>query len=152
MKLEEGIVSQNIGQQNRLMREALGHDKSQRAWKYQIQYAASEDWHDAFCFTEAEFLPQDFEVMNYYTSTHPSLWISKTVTGVKFIREGEELVGKYTLVHNIVRRNIRGNVEVVARCRDEQERVDCLQKYFGIVLDEDEKLAIKGWKAELVHA
>ena len=145
-------MSQNIGQQNRLVQEALGHDKSQKVWVYQIQYAPDGDWYGTFCFTEAEFLPQDFAVMNYYTSTNPSVWISNTVLGVKFIREGEDLIGKYTLAHNVIKRNIRGHVEVIAECANEEERIACLQEYFGIVFNETEKRAIKGWKAELGQA
>jgi len=54
----------------RLIRDSLDEctDESQRVWIYQVRYTPRSDWISNFCFSEAEFLPQDFKLLNFYES------------------------------------------------------------------------------------
>lgn len=116
---------------------------------YQIQYKPGGDWLSALCWGDDEYIRADFDVMSYFTSTNPASWLSDTVMGVKFIREGQEIVGKYTLAHDTFKKNLRGQVEVVLTCKSEADRVLGLEKYLGIRLSEEEAAAIRGLPAEI---
>lgn len=119
---------------------------------YQIQYKPGGDWHSALCWGDTEFIPADFDVMSYFTSKHKASWLANTVMGTRFFREGEEVVGKYTLAHGTFKMNMRGNVQVVLDCKTEAERVAGLEKYFGVKLNAEEMEAIVGWPSAIVDA
>lgn len=58
-------------QSTRLMHQPINDttDRSQKWWVYQKTHGFEGEWQPCYCFTTAEFLPQDFEVMNLWTST-----------------------------------------------------------------------------------
>jgi arylamine N-acetyltransferase len=60
-----------------------------------------------------------------------------------------EIDGSMTLNQDRVRWRKLGKVVLEKRFATEGERVEALERYFGIVLDEDEKAAIKGTAAEI---
>ncbi|KAJ4288744.1 hypothetical protein N0V88_007278 [Collariella sp. IMI 366227] len=85
-------------------------DPSQRAWVYSIRENDAADWTEMYSFTETEFFPGDFEVMNLRTMTAPQSFFVQSVMW-----------------------------EIIERLGNEEERVSALEKYFGIVLSQEER-------------
>ena len=152
LPLIEAKVSPGIGMQElRLVRQNIlaNTDASQRLWIYQTRHSTSDPWKSVYCFTEVEFLPQDYQMMNFYTSQCRFCWFTYKVVAVKMIREGEEIVGTISLNETAVKRRIKGKAEDLEQCRTEDERVDALGKWFGIKLTAEERRGIKGMVTDL---
>jgi hypothetical protein len=66
--------------------------------------------------------------------------------------EEEDVVGVITMADGKVKQRIRGNTETLVECVSEVERWDVLEKWFGIVLGEQERLGIRGLSTELKGA
>ena len=113
-----------------------------------------------------EFLPEDFELVNYFVSTHPDSFQTRMVLVVKFLRgvvdrdgdgdegDGEEgkeerIYGKRMMVGGTVKENLGGKTRVVRVCGSEKERVDVLEGFFGIRLGGEEREGIRGRVGEL---
>ncbi len=112
-------------------------------------------WNSFFAFSEIEFLPADFEVMNFFTcqNTGEINFQRRTVLIVRFLRgreEGDGVVGKVMLVAGEVKRNNGGMTSVVLVCKTEEERVKALREYFDIQLVEEEISGIRGRNVELL--
>lgn len=121
-------------------------DPDQRLWIFQSREAPTGLWLTNYCFTELEFLPEDFEVMNFKTSCARTSWFTYTVVCCKFLLDEneEEIIGSITLVGNELKRKIRGSSERLATFKSEIERVEGLEKWFGVILTDNEKVGIKG--------
>lgn len=119
-------------------------DPDQRLWVYQHRINPDVEWLSIYCFTELEFLPQDYQVMNFYTSQSRTSWFTYRIACVKMIMEKGKLVGTVMLVGGDVKRRIKGHTEHLETCENEQERVKALEKYFDIKLGPDEIGGIKG--------
>lgn len=152
----------NVGpaQRSRLLRkripDTVSQSPDQALWVYEVQFSPGDhSWHPRYCFSEVEFLPNDYEVMSHFTATHPTSWFTWMVVCVKFIAEtnketGElEIVGDVTLTGDEVKRRTRGKRELLAKCESEDERVDALEMFFGVKLSGEERAAIKGTKTAL---
>jgi hypothetical protein len=63
--------------------------------------------------------------------------------------EGEDVVGVVTMVGGKVKQRIGCNSETLVECTSEVERWEALEKWFGIVLGEQERLGIRGLSTEL---
>lgn len=57
--------------------------------------------------------------------------------------------GKRMLVNGVVKENLGGKTEVRVDCETEEERMQALDKWFGMRFTEEEKAGIKGWGTEL---
>lgn len=124
-------------------------DPSQRLWVYQHRKDNDSPWTFAYCFTELEFLPQDYEVMNLMTSTNRKSFFTYRVMCVKTILEDEEVVGTLILFENEIKRQVKGQTEILMTCETEQQRVEGLKKWFGISLTDDEQQGILGTVTQL---
>lgn len=155
-------ITPNIGTQElRLTRDFLPTQTERtpglERWIYQYRNAPQNPWNSFYSFSDAfEFSPIDFEAMNFYTSAHPQSFQTRQVLVVKFLRrlkEGstteQEVYGKRMLVDGVVKENLGGRTRVVERCRTEKERVEALERWFGICFSEEEREAIRGWRTEL---
>ena len=156
LPLISGHVEQNLGPQEiRLIYSTIEQqiDQSKMLWIYQYRNGVDKDWNSFYCFPEFEFLPQDFEIMNYFTSTSQggTNFQTRTVLIVRFLREEESIVGKVMLVDGVVKRNLGGQTEIVKICEGEHERVKALKEYFAITLTEEEKEGVKGRNVELLN-
>ncbi|KAI9373827.1 hypothetical protein BJX61DRAFT_361902 [Aspergillus egyptiacus] len=155
LPLEESAISTSIPPtQMRLAREPLPEavDQSQRFWIYQIRFHPESHWVPLYAFSETESLPQDFAIMNFYTSQMPSSWFTQMVVCVKhFLDErGEELQGLYVLAGGEVkRRKAMGGSEVVQRLEREEDRVRALERWFGVRLADHEVVGIRGLGSEI---
>jgi arylamine N-acetyltransferase len=157
LPLVSGHIEQNLGPQEiRLVHDNIPGqtEGAQKLWIYQYRNGEDKEWNSFYSFPEFEFLAQDFEIMNFFTSTSQGEvnFQTRTVLIVRFLREGERIVGKVMLVNGEVKRNMGGKTEVVMVCGTEAERVQALKKYFAITLTEEEKLGVKGRNVELLGA
>lgn len=150
--LETGDVLDSIGaQQLRLIYSSIAPTTSpdQNLWIFQRRYSPSDEWRTAYCFTELEFLPRDYGVMNYYTSTCRTVFFTYAIIVVKLVMEGEEIAGEIILTDSEVKRRIRGQTEHLMSCKSETERVEALERWFGLRLTGEERRGIRGTVTEL---
>ena len=124
-------------------------DQEQRLWVYQHRYDPQSEWAPMYCFTELEFLPQDYEIMNFWTSQSRKSWFTTTVVAVIMMMEEEEVTGTMTLIGGEVKRRQEGRTDHMRMCEKEEDRVTVLKQWFGVVLREDEKAGIRGLITEL---
>lgn len=152
LRLVDGEVTRNLGtQEMHLMYENIvsNADPRQRLWVYNIRNNKNDYWKAAYCFTEVEFLQQDFEVMSFFVNASPQSWFTTTVVAVRMLVEKHEIVGKVMLWGGDVKENNGGRTKLLMTCESEEERVEMLKAKFGIVLDKEEQEAIKGTPAAL---
>lgn len=157
LPLISGHIEQNLGAQEiRLVHSTISQqtDQSKKLWIYQYRNGIDKEWNSFYCFPEFEFLPQDFEIMNYFTSTSQGVtnFQTRTVLIVRFLRQEERIVGKVMLINGEVKRNMGGRTEVITLCETEGERVRALEEFFSITLTEEEKDGIRGRNMELLGA
>jgi arylamine N-acetyltransferase len=141
------ISPRKIRLESRAIAESYG-DHSNKLWCYDVCYnpgnGAESVWTPVYCFTETEFLPQDYEIMSWYTSTHPKSLFTKYLMSTKMLMNDpcEMIVGNVTLFRDAIKETIGSNGQVVQICTTEAERVDALKTVFGIELSEEEKKSI----------
>ncbi|EEH20917.1 hypothetical protein PABG_03148 [Paracoccidioides brasiliensis Pb03] len=125
-------------------------DQSQRLWIFQTQPNPESEWRDAFCFYEIEFLPQDYEIMNFWTSKHPKSFFTKKFFCTKFLlnEAGDDIIGTLVLMGIYLKRNINGNVEELASFNSEDERISALGRWFNVHL---EPLEVRGMRDSVVE-
>ena len=123
--------------------------KDQLLWCYQFRYGEDRPWIDGYSFTETEFLPQDFQMMSFFTSTSKTSWFTYRILCLKHLMEDGKLVGEIRLYENEVRRRVRGESELLATLTTEDERVQALEKYLNVKLSEPEVLGIQGMVTQL---
>ncbi|OJJ42608.1 hypothetical protein ASPZODRAFT_105044 [Penicilliopsis zonata CBS 506.65] len=116
----------------------------QALWQYEIRNGEDTTaWTPAYCFTETEFLPEDFAMMNYFVSTHPSSWFTFCIVCVRMVLDEDGvLVGDLTLFNDRLKRRMGAQAEEIAVFTTEDERVGALESYFHISLSELERAAI----------
>ena len=155
MLLEEDVVSTCITpSESRLTRDSLAEfvDKTQKVWIYQIRYTPDSEWLPHYAFSEVEFLPQDFGVMNYATSTGRNSWFTQSLVCARVILDeetGTQPQGLYILVGKEVKKRLQGQTEVVATFETEDDRVAGLGKWFGLHFRDDEVEGIQGLVSQI---
>ncbi|KAK9319146.1 arylamine N-acetyltransferase 1 [Lipomyces orientalis] len=152
LPLIDGSISANIGPQKiRLLRQCIPQhtDRTQQLWCFDHSNDGGLIWTPTYAFTDIEFLPEDFAIMNYWTSTHPTSWFTYNIVVVKTLLEDGEVVGHVTLFQQEVKRRIRGRSEILDTLSSEEERVRALSQWFGITLTEEEISGIRGMSSEL---
>ncbi|KAF2178215.1 arylamine N-acetyltransferase 1 [Zopfia rhizophila CBS 207.26] len=126
-------------------------DSGQRLWVYEHRIDDQSDFCTTYCFTELEFLPSDYNLMNYYTSTNPKTFFTQTIIGEKKILGGKDngdLVGNLILGNNLKWR-IHGKKEREINFESEDDRVKALEEFFGIKLGQVERHSIRGLTSEI---
>lgn len=128
------------------------NDRTQRMWVYST-YDAAKGWEEMYSFTEMEFFPEDFEVMNHFVMTKPQSYFVQTLLAYRVtMNETGDLLDELILHKDSVKRKHANFTEVVEQLQNEEQRVRALEKYFFIRLTEREKSAIKGLASELKDA
>jgi arylamine N-acetyltransferase len=127
----------------------------QELWVYEYWHIGLKRFMPGYCFTEAEFTPADFEVMNLWTSTSRTSFFTYTVLCTKMILGEDEqpfptIVGHITLVGDKVKQVLEGESEVLVTLSSERDRIRALKKHLDIILSEAEKNGIRGMVTELV--
>ena len=120
-----------------------------KLWCYDVCLKPGKDgeedkWIPYYCFTETEFLPQDYEMMSWFTSTNKKCFFTYTVVVMKMLLDeaGEKIIGNITLVNDGVMKNVGADREQLRTLKTEQDRIEALKEFFGIELTEEEKKEI----------
>lgn len=146
------IAPRRIRIQSRSIAESYSKERTStpKMWCYDFCYepagTADDKWLPVYCFTETEFLPQDYEVMSWFTSTHPNSFFTRNVTCTKMLMDEskEKIVGNNTLFEGTIRETIGTNRKLLKECTSEAERVQALAEIFDVPLTEEEKNGISG--------
>jgi arylamine N-acetyltransferase len=124
----------------------------QKLWVYQHRISENSDFKDMYCFTDTEFRPRDFEIMNFWTSKSPTvIFTQKLICNKLILAEGDkekEIVGTLTLMSDLKKR-VGAKSEVLKDFTSEEQRIEALAENFGITLSEIEKESIKGTANEI---
>lgn len=121
-------------------------EDASKLWCFDVCRQPGAEWLPTYCFTDLEFLPQDYEVLSWYTSTSPRMFFTKLMMATKLLMddEGNEIIGDLTLVNDCVRRTIEGNREVIAEFKTEMERIQGLKTIFGVTISDEEAISLEG--------
>jgi len=154
--LEDGNIVQNVPtSQGRLVYRPIAEntDSSQSLWSFEVQNSPESSWVPQYCFTEVEFLPQDFSVMNLSTSQSRKSWFTQKFVLTKVIldKERERAAGNLTLSHDELKQRLNGRTDTLETCRTEQQRVMVLEEHFGVKLRPDEIRGIQGLPSEIIQ-
>lgn len=154
-KLEDGIEFESIAPRRiRLQKRSIpesyanGTDVERpQLWCFDVCYKPGGDdekWIPTYAFTETEFLPQDYEMMSWFTSTNKKCFFTYCVVVTKMLLDdaGEKIVGDITLINDTVRKNVGKEREVLRECKTEEDRIKALKELFDIDLTEEEKKGI----------
>ncbi|KAJ5949268.1 hypothetical protein N7454_000852 [Penicillium verhagenii] len=153
--LQEGETAPHIGNNSemRLIKDTLDEfvNKAQKVWIYQTRYSPTSDWVPSFCFSDVEFLPQDFEMMNVNVSTSRTSWFTQAVVCVLMIMDQSEenIIGQYVMSGKELKKRVHGESQMLQILQNEDDRVKALAKYFGISLRQNEIQGIQGLSSEL---
>lgn len=138
----------------RLVHRAIApNTTSQHVWVLELKNTTTNQWSAGYCFTEFEWLPQDFEILNYRTSRDPKSWFTYKLVLVRTLIDDETRtrpVGTIILTGAKVERRIgTGKKEVLVEAKSEAERVRALEQWFGVVLRPDEVRGIQSMPTEI---
>lgn len=160
LPLEPGLASTQISPaQMRVVHDNIPNnlDPSQKVWIYQHRYDEDQEWMPMYCFTDMEFTPADVESMNYAPWRARDTFFTHKVVANRFTtdREHENLSGSpdelalegnidgaVTINHDVLKWRRHGKKIVDLPFKTDDERVEALQKYFGITLAEEDREAI----------
>ncbi|KAJ3494652.1 hypothetical protein NLG97_g3941 [Lecanicillium saksenae] len=118
---------------------------SKPVWIYSMRFGGEDKpWREMYAFADTEFLPSDFDVLNYYTLHASPFTRIIVVQSIFFDRITDGASGTLSLVNDRVMQNIRGQDEVLATLKNEDERVEAFEKQFGIKLSQEELDAMQG--------
>ena len=120
------------------------HDSSQRVWVCECRSHDVGTWAPSYCFSELEFGPDDFEVMNYMTSTSRTSWFTYSIMCSRMLMEEGKLVGSTTLLGRVLKQRVDRKERELKTCDSEDERLQVLEEHFGIILSETERRGILG--------
>lgn len=154
LPLQEGATATCIApSEMRLIKDTLVEftDKSQKLWIYQTRHNPEGSWVPNIAFSEAEFLPQDFRVMNFSVSQEPSSWFTQAFVCMRMVLDltGKEVVGQCIMSGKEVKRRIKGETEVLQILENEEDRVKALAKYFDMHFRTSEVEGIRGLTSQL---
>ncbi|KAI9680271.1 MAG: N-terminal acetyltransferase [Bathelium mastoideum] len=129
--------------------EDPGQKEQMRVFETRVE-GKEERWAPLYAFTRhLAFDGRDYELMNWCVATQPDSWFTRKMVCIKFVREGEELVGAMILDGDTFTRRIRGEKEVLLQCQTEEERVDGLRRWLNIEFSKDEVKEITGLSSAL---
>ncbi|KAF1363246.1 arylamine N-acetyltransferase 1 [Lizonia empirigonia] len=125
-------------------------DPNQRLWVYEHRPDEESDFVMMYCFTELEFLPSDYAVMNYFTSTSKHSWFTRTiVVEKKILDDAGELAGQLIMGDNDVKWRMHGEKERQIEFESEKDRLDALEEHFDINFGEVERVGVQGLPSEI---
>ena len=125
-------------------------DPSQRLWLYQVRETPDREWQAQYCFTETEFLPRDYEMMNFWTSqSRVSIFTQSILMAKMVMDEKGVLVGALTMFNGEVKKKVGTETVESRSCGSEKERLEVLKEWFRVRLTEKEQKGITGLVTQL---
>lgn len=153
IRLTDGEMVPNVPpSEGRLVYKAIAPftDSNQRMWIFEVRSSPEKSWTPQYCFSELEFLPQDFSVMNYYTSHSRISWFTQILVLMRLMLDTKQNpVGTTTLSSNELKIRVHGRSHLIMTCKTEEQRVQVLEDYFGAKLWPDEVDGIRGLPSEI---
>ncbi|OAA47154.1 N-hydroxyarylamine O-acetyltransferase [Metarhizium rileyi] len=145
----ESIAPRKIRLQKRSIPEHVptSDGDAQKLWCYDVCFQPDAEggvrWTPAYCFTETEYLPQDYEMMSWFTSTCPRSFFTQSVMCSKMLMDdaGEKLVGNITLFDDAVHKTIGGDRQLLQTCATDRERIEALESIFHVRLTDAQRKA-----------
>lgn len=122
-------------------------NKDSKMWIFERQDKEDGPWIPTYCFLDnVEYLPQDYMVMSHFTSTHRMSFFTYKVVVAKFLLDdtGSEIIGTIVLFGNSAHKRVHGVKEDLGTFEKEEDRIQALQKHFGIELGKPQKAGIAG--------
>lgn len=171
MNPEGDSIASHLGEtQMRLHYGSIAQALNQRAkiWIYEHKIDPKGDWTVMYCFPDFEIIPQDVKVMNLGPSKSPtSIFVQRVITTL-FLADGDvavddgkltvpqsqeltdgPLTGQLILDNNIFKFRSNGEKKYEITLKSERERVEILEKNYGLELGEADRKAIKGTSTEI---
>ena len=138
----------------RLRKDAIVENEyaGNKLWIVEKRTREKGPWTPLYCFEDDVcFLPQDFEVMNHFTSTHRTSFFTYRLVCSQYLlnEDGSEVVGELILYENEVHRRLGGRREIVASFNTEEGRIAALEEWMGVTLSLAQREGIRGMVTEL---
>ncbi|KAI0123533.1 hypothetical protein BJ170DRAFT_86950 [Xylariales sp. AK1849] len=153
----------------RLLREAIPQNLNQdcKIWIYQHRIDENTDWIPMYCFVDFEFLLEDIRAMNFSPWKSPTSFFNQQVVVTRFTTpnesdssdgpvlasektlSGAEIDGALIVDDDRFKWRRNGKCVIDRRFKDDGERVECLKKYFGVTMDDEDWKAIHGTVGEV---
>ncbi|KAF2812404.1 cysteine proteinase [Mytilinidion resinicola] len=127
-------------------------DPDQRLWIYEHRINDNVDFGEVYCFSELEFLPCDYAVMNYHTSTGAESFFTHVIICAKHVLGGdddEEIVGAVIIHKNGLKWRMLGKNEREQTFETEADRLKALEDVFRIKLSPAERDGIRARVTEI---
>jgi arylamine N-acetyltransferase len=110
----------------------------------------NSDFAMTYCFTELEFLPSDYAVMNYFTSTSKHTFFTRTiVVERKLMDDAGEFAGQLIMSDRDLKWRMHGKKTKQIEFGSEKDRLRALEEHFGIRFGEVERVGIQGLPSEI---
>ncbi|KAF8976739.1 N-terminal acetyltransferase [Entomortierella lignicola] len=140
LELKEGATVEFFGHQRRMVKTVhnlaephLLGNPAQELWCME-EYQGNDKWVPCYVISEQQFFDIDCDVGNFYSCSSPNSILFKTFWCMQGTLDGTY----YLLMGNELKvRTSTGTKEKIV-FEKEQDRVDALEKYFGIILTEEE--------------
>ncbi|GLB08832.1 N-terminal acetyltransferase [Aspergillus tubingensis] len=144
----------NVGEQSgRLVNGPIAQhtSRSQSLWQYEFRNGGS-NWIPAYCFTEMEFLPEDFTIINYYMSTSRESWFTSHVVCVRMLlnEDGDKIVGDVTLFNDTLKERLGATSKELEKFASDEQRVLALERVFEIHISEADRESIRHTISEIL--
>ena len=125
-------------------------DPNQRLWVFEHRQDENSDFTMTYCFTELEFLPSDYAVMNYFTSTSKHTFFTRTiVVEKKLLDDAGEFAGQLIMSDGDLKWRMHGKKTKQIEFGSEKDRLSALEEHFGIRFGEVERVGIQGLPSEI---
>ncbi|KAF3006493.1 N-terminal acetyltransferase [Curvularia kusanoi] len=125
-------------------------DPNQRLWVFEHRPDENSDFAMMYCFAELEFIPNDYAVMNYFTSTSKHTWFTRTiVVERKLLDEAGEFAGQLIMSDRDLKWRMHGKKTRQIEFGSEKDRLSALEEFFGIRFGDVERVGIQGLPSEI---
>ena len=122
------------------------NEMSPKLWQYQHRRNDESDFINQYCFSDIEFLPNDFDIINSFTSTSPRSIFNQRIICIKMIAAKDDytnIIGCLILQHDLKRR-IRGETVLLESFSTEEQRLEALEREFQIIFSPEDQQGIQG--------
>ena len=153
IELSEGVIVDTMpNEQHRLARLPIpGAVLDTQYWHLQHAVVSQQQhWHTVYIFdADREFFRRDYEVLNWFTSTHNESLFTNFVICILLTQQNDKAHGRLILHGNTLKERVNGKGRTITTFNNENARMQCLEKYFHITLSAQEVGAIRGTRTAL---
>ncbi|KAK5167333.1 uncharacterized protein LTR77_007032 [Saxophila tyrrhenica] len=148
--------------ESRVMFETLEENTSGcKLWLMRHRARPEEEWKTMYCFSDVEILPGDLEGLNFAPWASRTSHFTQKIICVRFTTakesmedidglpssetvEGGDVDGQLVINQDKLSWRRRGDSVLEVELKSEDDRLEALKKYWGIVLDVEDQMAIVG--------